>query len=173
MADPFVAEIRIFPFNFAPRGWAWCDGQLLPISQNTALFSLLGTTYGGDGKSTFALPNLQGRSPLQHGQGPGLSPRWLGESGGAADVTLTATQVPSHGHGLLASTSATSGSPEGTSLANVANGAAAYRMPGTATKLMAADSVATVGGGAPHNNRQPFLALHFCIAMQGVYPPRW
>jgi microcystin-dependent protein len=173
MADPFVAEIRIFPFNFAPLGWAWCDGQPVPISQNTALFSLLGTTYGGDGKSTFALPDLQARSPLQHGQGPGLSPRWLGESGGAAEVTLTATQLPSHGHALQADTSATSGSPEGASLANVANGAAAYRMPGTATKLMAADSVATVGGGAPHNNRPPYLALYFCIAMQGVYPPRW
>jgi len=173
MADPFVAEIRIFPFNFAPRGWAFCDGQLMPISQNTALFSLLGTTYGGDGKSTFALPDLKGRSPLQAGRGPGLSERWLGESGGAAEVTLTADQVPGHAHGLQASTSATSGSPAGGSLANVANGAAAYRMPGAATKLMAADSVATAGGGAPHNNRQPYLALHFCIAMQGVYPPRW
>jgi microcystin-dependent protein len=173
MADPFVAEIRIFPFNFAPRGWAWCDGQLMPISQNTALFSLLGTTYGGDGKSTFALPDLQGRSPLQHGQGPGLSTRWLGENGGAAEVTLSADQMPGHAHGLQAGTSAASGSPEGGSLANVANGAAAYRMPGRATKLMAADSVATAGGGAPHNNRPPYLALYFCIAMQGVYPPRW
>jgi len=172
MADPFVAEIRIFPFNFAPRGWAFCDGQLMPISQNTALFSLLGTTYGGDGKSTFALPNLRGRSPLQHGQGPGLSMRWLGESGGTAEVTLTTTQVPSHGHGLLASTSATSSNPASGSLANVANGAAAYRMPGTATKLMAADNVATAGGDLPHNNRSPYLALNFCIAMQGVYPQR-
>lgn len=173
MADPFVAEIRIFPFNFAPRGWAFCDGQLMPISQNTALFSLVGTTYGGDGKSTFALPNLQGRSPLQHGQGPGLSPRWLGESGGAAEVTLGPEQIPSHAHGLQAGTSATSGSPAGGSLANVEGGAPVYRIPGAATKLMAADTVAASGGGLPHNNRPPYLALNFCIAMQGVYPPRW
>lgn len=173
MADPFVAEIRIFPFNFAPRGWAFCEGQLIPISQNTALFSLLGTTYGGDGKSTFALPNLKGRSPLQQGQGPGLSPRELGESGGAEAVTLTAEQMPGHAHGLQASTSATSGSPAGGSLANVASGAAVYRMPGTVTKLMGADMVAAAGSGLPHNNRQPYLALNFCIAMQGIYPPRW
>ena len=100
MADPFVAEIRIFPFNFAPRGWAWCDGQLLPLSQNTALFSLLGTTYGGDGKSNFALPDLQGRAPMHPGQGPGLSLHDLGETGGSETVTLLESEIPSHSHTL-------------------------------------------------------------------------
>src|SRR5687767_14149061 len=103
MADPFVAEIRIFPFNFAPKGWAWCDGQLMPLSQNTALFSLLGTTYGGNGKSNFALPDLQGRAPMHPGQGPGLSLHDLGESGGSATVTLLESEIPAHGHGLQAS----------------------------------------------------------------------
>src|SRR5215216_1772543 len=102
MADPFVAEIRIFPFNFAPKGWAWCDGQLLPLSQNTALFSLLGTTYGGDGKSTFALPDLQGRAPMHPGQGPGLSLHDLGETGGSETVTLLESEIPAHSHGLIA-----------------------------------------------------------------------
>src|ERR1700704_5497278 len=101
--DPFVAEIRIFPFNFAPKGWAWCDGQLMPLSQNTALFSLLGTTYGGDGKSNFALPDLQGRAPMHPGQGPGLSPHDLGETGGAGTVTLLPSEIPSHTHALVAS----------------------------------------------------------------------
>src|SRR5262244_4542601 len=104
MADPFVAEIRIFPFNFAPKGWAFCDGQLLPISQNTALFSLLGTTYGGDGKSTFALPDLQGSAPMQAGQGPGLSLRDLGELGGEQTVTLIQTEMPAHAHTAVGST---------------------------------------------------------------------
>jgi microcystin-dependent protein len=104
MADPFVAEIRIFPFNFAPKGWAWCDGQLLPLSQNTALFSLLGTTYGGDGKSTFALPDLQGRAPMHPGQGPGLSLHDLGETGGSETVTLLESEIPAHSHGMRAYT---------------------------------------------------------------------
>src|SRR5512144_2625026 len=103
MADPFVAEIRIFPFNFAPKGWAWCDGQLLPLSQNTALFSLLGTTYGGDGKSNFALPNMQGNAPMHPGQGPGLSLHDLGETGGSDTVSLLASEIPSPSHGLRAS----------------------------------------------------------------------
>src|SRR6187455_3264385 len=103
MADPFVAEIRIFPFNFAPRGWAWCDGQLLPLSQNTALFSLLGTTYGGNGKSNFALPDLQGRAPMHPGQGPGLSLHDLGETRGSETVTLLESEIPAHSHGLIAS----------------------------------------------------------------------
>src|SRR4029450_7544345 len=103
MADPFVAEIRIFPFNFAPKGWAWCNGQLLPLSQNTALFSLLGTTYGGDRKSTFALPDLEGRAPMHPGQGPGLSLHDLGETGGSETVTLLESEIPAHSHGLRAS----------------------------------------------------------------------
>jgi microcystin-dependent protein len=170
MADPFVAEIRMFPFNFAPRGWAWCNGQILPISQNTALFSLLGTTYGGDGRSTFALPDLQGRSAMQRGQGPGLSPRDLGASGGSATVTLQASQVPSHSHTLQATSSATTGAPAGAALANVASGARAYRAAG-ATTFMAVDAL-QAEGGSPHNNRQPYLTLYFAIALQGVFPPR-
>src|SRR6266704_1270403 len=109
MADPFVAEIRIFPFNFAPKGWAWCDGQLLPLSQNTALFSLLGTTYGGDGKSNFALPDLQGRAPMHPGQGPGLSLHDLGETGGSETVTLLKSEIPAHSHGVMAAPSIVSG----------------------------------------------------------------
>lgn len=170
MADPFVAEIRIFPFNFAPRGWAFCDGQLIPISQNTALFSLLGTTYGGDGRSTFALPDLQGRSPMHPGQGPGLSPRYLGDSGGSETVTLTESQIPSHTHALRAvSTNATTGTPGATvALAKTAS-ALVYR---SATNPVKTAAMASAGGGQPHNNRQPYLVANFVIALQGVYPPR-
>lgn len=175
MADPFVAEIRIFGFNFAPKGWAFCNGQVLPISQNTALFSLLGTTYGGDGKSTFALPNLQGRHAMASGQGPGLSQRYLGETGGSANVTLQPIQVPSHSHQLMATATASSGNPAGNAMSPALSPTSAavnvYR--NSANKVaMAPDAVAAVGGSQPHNNRQPYLALNFCIALQGVYPPR-
>jgi len=171
MSDPFVAEIRMFGFNFAPRGWASCDGQVLPISQNTALFSLLGTTYGGDGRSTFALPDLQARLPLGTGQGPGLSDRQLGESGGSASVSLLAQEMPAHTHGLSGTPSPTGTSPAGALLAPTATGAAAYRTPG-ATTAMAGGSVGPAGGGQPHENRPPMLSVMFCIAMQGVFPPR-
>ena len=173
MADPFVAEIRIFPFNFAPKGWAFCDGQLMPLSQNTALFSLLGTTYGGDGKSTFALPNLQGCAPMHPGQGPGLSLHDLGETGGAETVTLLESEIPSHSHGVLAN-------------ANPANLAApsplrslARSQPGTAYKAapqadstFAQEALAPAGSSLPHNNMQPYLTLNFNIALQGVFPAR-
>ena len=176
MADPFVAEIRIFPFNFAPKGWAFCNGQILPISQNTALFSLVGTYYGGDGRSNFALPNLQGSFVMGQGRGPGLSERYLGESGGAASVTLLAAEMPAHTHQLMATASPTSSSPAGTamsqSVAPPATSVPVYRGSPTNKVNMAADAVAPTGGGAPHNNRQPYLALNFCIALQGVYPPR-
>jgi microcystin-dependent protein len=171
MADPFVAEIRIFGFNFAPRGWAFCDGQLLPLSQNTALFSLLGTTYGGNGKTNFALPNLQGRAPMHHGQGPGLSLRDLGESAGSPDVTLTASQVPSHTHALQGTgTAATTDDPAGAWPATVARGS----LYGPAQNLvtLAPQAVASSGGDLPHNNMQPHLTLNFCIAVQGVFPQR-
>lgn len=172
MSDPFVAEIRIFAGNFPPRGWAYCDGQLLPIAQNTALFSLLGTTYGGDGKSTFALPNLGNRFPMGHGQGPGLSPRLLGESGGSEAVTLTAAQMPAHGHQLRAALSPSSGTPGADlALAPVAGGASVYRAPG-APQAMAPQTLAAAGGSQPHNNLQPFLGLTFIIALQGIFPPR-
>jgi microcystin-dependent protein len=172
MADPFVAEIRIFPFNFAPKGWAWCDGQLLPLSQNTALFSLLGTTYGGNGKSNFALPDLQGRAPMHPGQGPGLSLHDLGETGGSETVTLLESEIPSHTHALrvYASDPADRFSPAGSSLARSNNGQAW----GAASSLVALGSqaLAPTGGDQPHNNLQPYLTFYFCIALQGVFPPR-
>jgi microcystin-dependent protein len=172
MADPFVAEIRIFPFGFAPTGWALCDGQLIPISQNTSLFSLLGTTYGGDGKSTFALPDLQGSAPMHPGQGPGLSLHDLGEVGGSETVTLLQSEVPLHSHAWQASNSdATDQTPAGELMAVGTGGITTYAQPSALTAL-GAQAVAPVGGGQPHNNMQPYLTLNFCIALQGVFPPR-
>lgn len=171
MADPFVAEIRIFPFNFPPKGWAWCDGQLLPLSQNTALFSLLGTTYGGNGKSNFALPDLQGRAPMHPGQGPGLSLHDLGETGGQETVSLLESEIPNHAHILRGSnTLGDTPIPAGNTPARYAN---AYQT-GTTTSLtnMAPASLAPAGGDQPHNNMMPYLTLYFCIALQGVFPPR-
>jgi microcystin-dependent protein len=170
MADPFLAEIRVFPYNFVPRGWSACNGQLLPISQNTALFSLLGTTYGGDGRSTFALPDLRGRFPMGAGQGPGLSDRVNGEQVGSETVTLTTAQMPQHNHALLATSAANTTNPSGAALANVATNGAAYRTPGVLAA--SGSSLASVGGNQPHENRQPALALTFCIAMQGIFPSR-
>jgi microcystin-dependent protein len=172
MADPFVAEIRIFPFNFAPRGWAWCDGQLLPLSQNTALFSLLGTTYGGDGKSNFALPDLQGRAPMHPGQGPGLSLHDLGETGGSETVTLLESEIPAHSHAVKASLSdGTNQSPVGELLATAVGGLQMYAAPG-ALMQMSPSATTPAGGDQPHNNLQPYLTFYFCIALQGVFPPR-
>jgi microcystin-dependent protein len=174
MSNPFLAEVRIFPFNFAPKGWAFCDGQLLPISQNTALFSLLGTTYGGDGKSNFALPNLQGSTPLQPGQGPGLSLRDLGETSGEQTVTVLQTEMPSHSHGVQGASSGSVGGPGSNSWASGGKGRpgtyAASNAPTNVQMNPLATSIA--GGGQPHNNMMPFLTLNFCIAMQGVFPPR-
>ncbi len=169
--DPFVAEIRIFPFNFAPKGWAWCDGQLLPLSQNTALFSLLGTTYGGNGKSNFALPDLQGRAPMHPGQGPGLSLHDLGETGGSETVSLLESEIPSHRHNVVASQSdATDQTPAGELLA-AGVGIGQYAAPGALTQL-SDNALAPAGGDQPHNNLQPYLTFYFCIALQGVFPPR-
>ncbi len=172
MADPFVAEIRIFPFNFAPKGWAWCDGQLLPLSQNTALFSLLGTTYGGNGKSNFALPDLQGRAPMHPGQGPGLSLHDLGETGGSETVTLLESEIPSHSHSLRANnTLAEVALPAGATI-----GRQTFNMFQTTTNAnltsMSPNSLAPAGGDQPHNNLQPYLTFYFNIALQGVFPPR-
>lgn len=174
MADPFVAEIRIFPFNFPPKGWAFCDGQILPISQNTALFSLLGTTYGGDGRSTFALPDIQGAAPMHPGQGPGLSLHDLGEVGGSNTVTLLESEIPSHSHTLMASATASSKpSPAGNALARIQSGATPYLTPSGAPLSPFSDAgLAATGGSQPHNNMQPYLTLNFCIALQGVFPPR-
>jgi microcystin-dependent protein len=171
--DPFVAEIRIFPFNFAPRGWAWCDGQLIPLSQNTALFSLLGTIYGGNGQSNFALPNLQGSAPMFWGQGPGLSLRDLGEQGGSQTVSLLESEIPSHTHSLRASGS-TADSPTPTDgVFSRVSGATPYLPPAGAPLVnMSANALAPQGGSQPHNNMQPYLTCYFNIALQGVFPPR-
>ena len=173
MADPFVAEIRIFPFNFAPRGWAFCNGQLLPLSQNTALFSLLGTTYGGDGKSNFALPNIQGSAPMHPGQGPGLSLHDLGETGGSETVTLLESEVPAHSHALRASgdDGDLKAPSSGRSLARSIGGFA-YQTSASGLGAMAPEALAPAGGDQPHNNLMPYLTLNFCIALQGVFPPR-
>lgn len=171
MADPFVAEIRIFPFNFAPRGWAFCDGQILPLSQNTALFSLLGTTYGGDGRSNFALPNLQGRSPMHPGEGPGLSRHDLGESGGRETVTLLEREIPAHTHALRGRNDVgDTPAPGGMALARAPG---IYQTNTASSQVsMAPDALPPAGSGQPHNNLQPYLTLSFCIALQGVFPPR-
>jgi len=171
MADPFVAEIRIFPFNFAPRGWAWCDGQLLPLSQNTALFSLLGTTYGGNGTSNFALPDLQGRAPMHPGQGPGLALHSLGEESGTETVTLLQSQIPAHSHTVSASGGdGTDQTPANSKLAT-GIGIGQYAAPGALTQL-SPNSVSVAGGDQPHNNMQPYLTFYFNIALQGVFPQR-
>lgn len=176
MADPFVAEIRIFPFNFAPKGWAFCNGQILPLSQNTALFSLLGTTYGGNGQTTFALPNLQGNVPMHPGQGPGLSLHDLGETGGAETVTLLQSEIPAHAHRLQGlEGDADLPDPANKTWGNTASGANPFVFPlanNTDIKPMSPFALAPSGGNQPHNNLQPYLTLNFCIALQGVFPPR-
>ena len=177
MSSPFLAEIRIFGFNFAPKGWAFCNGQLLPISQNTALFSLLGTTYGGDGKSTFALPNLEGSAPMQPGQGAGLSLRDLGEIGGEQSITLLNTELPAHTH-TAASASADNSGTQLSPAANIWANAGARRAvvalyaAGPGNTFMDPMALTITGGSLPHNNMPPYLCLNFCIAMQGVFPPR-
>jgi len=177
MSNPFVAEIRIFTGNFAPKGWALCDGQLMPISQNTALFSLLGTTYGGDGKSNFALPNLQGCAPMQAGQGPGLSLRDLGETGGEQTVTLLQTEMPAHSHTVQgASGLGPSGalpSPVNNIWGSASKGLGSLYAPSGANNVqMNPLALSIAGGNLPHNNMPPFLGLTFIIALQGVFPAR-
>lgn len=176
MADPFVAEIRIFPFNFAPHGWAFCNGQLLPLSQNTALFSLLGTTYGGNGQSNFALPDFQGNIGMHPGQGPGLSLHDLGERSGSETVTLLITEMPLHTHTPVnAKVGGGQANPGGNmwGTSNAAKAAANFYAPAAASPvLMNPLSFGPSGGDQPHNNMMPYLTLNFCIALQGVYPPR-
>jgi microcystin-dependent protein len=172
---PFLAEIRIFAFNFAPTGWAFCNGQLMLISQNTALFSLLGTTYGGDGNSTFALPNLQGSAPLMPGQGPGLSLYDLGQSGGETDVTLTQSEMPAHRHIPRAdSSTGTQSSPANAVWASakvLRQGTSLYTQSAANTS-MSAQALSITGGNLPHTNMPPYLVLNFCIALQGIFPPQ-
>jgi microcystin-dependent protein len=170
MSDPFIAEIKIFAGNFAPRGWAYCNGQLLPIAQNTALFSLIGTTYGGDGRTTTALPDLQGRAPMHPGRGPGLSPRSLGERSGSTAATLTVAQMPNHTHDAPTEASdeaADSGDPRSRYLALTTP--RIYRDTGTQVDM--ADT-ATAGSGQAHLNMQPYQGLNFVIALLGLYPSR-
>jgi len=172
MSNPFVSEIRIFAGNFNPTGWALCDGQLLPISQNTALFSLLGTFYGGDGKSTFALPNLQGSAAMGQGQGGGLSDRFLGEQSGSENITLISSEMPLHNHFLQAQNQqGTDRTPQGESLAR-SKGLNLYKASGTVVQAAMPQATTSAGGSLPHNNMQPYLTLTFIIALQGVFPPR-
>jgi microcystin-dependent protein len=172
--DPFVAEVRIFAGNFAPTGWATCDGQLFPISQNTALYSLLGTTYGGDGKSNFALPNLEGSAVIGAGQGAGLSPHDLGETGGQSSVTLLQSEIPSHSHSIGATDAAAStGTPSPQVILAAGTAPDAYIAAGSAASLqLDAQALAMTGNSMPHNNMQPYLTLLYIIALQGVFPPR-
>ena len=168
----FIGQILIVGFNFAPRGFALCNGQLLPIAQNTALFSLLGTTYGGNGQTTFGLPDLRGRLPIHQGQGPGLSPRSLGERSGVESVTLVSTQMPQHTHTLNAvSESGNVGAPANAFLAATGSLDPEYRLAGTAVQL-APTAIGSVGGSQPHDNMPPFLVVNFVIALEGIFPSR-
>jgi microcystin-dependent protein len=174
MADPFVAEIRIFGFNFAPTGWAQCDGQILPISQNTALFSLLGTTYGGNGQTTFALPDIESSAVMQPGQGPGLSLHDLGETGGSETVTLLESEMPAHPHIAMAQNqvAALPGPAPDRTFSRSSGGFAYKAAPFTTVVQFSPMRLAPSGGSLPHNNMMPYLVLNFCIALQGVFPPR-
>jgi microcystin-dependent protein len=172
MAQPFLAEVRIFAGNYAPQGWALCNGQILPINQNQALFALLGTTYGGNGVTTFALPNLQQRIPLHQGQGPGLTPRPLGESGGEPTHQLTLNEMAGHNHGLNGTNTPSSvGSPASALLAAPASATPPYHDP-TALAPMPAGTLNQTGSNTAHNNLQPYLVLNFIIALQGIFPSR-
>ncbi len=171
--DPFVGEIMLVPYNFAPSGWAFCQGQLLPVSQNTVLFSLLGVTYGGDGRATFGLPDLRGRAPLSSGQGPGLQNYVLGQAGGQETVTLLASEMPAHTHAVQASNGpANQQSPAGGVLATEPTGQTAMYSNTAPNTTLSAAALASAGGGQPHENRAPFLTLNFCIALQGTIPTR-
>ncbi len=169
MSEPFLAEIRLVGFNFAPRGWAFCDGQILPINQNQSLYSLLGTTYGGDGRTSFALPDLRGRTPIHVGDG-----HTLGQKSGAETVALTAAEIAGHTHTAKASsTAANIGNPNGKVLAASDPGQNHYRNPEAATMTaLRSGTVANAGGGQAHNNMQPYLAVNFCIALLGLFPSR-
>ena len=170
--DPFVAEIRIFPFNFPPKGWAFCDGQLMAISQNTALFSLVGTYYGGDGKSTFGLPNLQGSAPMFWGNGQGLSSHFIGEAAGSDNVTLLETEIPLHTHSLMGSTGVAAGrNPTDAALAR-SHGGNVYQTQTSNLVNLSPSAAVPAGSDFPHQNMMPYLTLNFCIALQGIFPAR-
>jgi len=171
MTEPFLGEIKMVGFNFAPRGYALCNGQILSISQNTALFSLLGTTYGGNGQTTFALPDLRGRVPIHQGQGPGLSNYTMGQQSGVETVTLSTTQIPPHGHTVNASTTADSKNPAG-NVPAVTGAGSSYAAAPTPGVVMNASMVTGGGGGQPHDNRQPSLCINVVIALEGIFPSR-
>ena len=173
MSEPFIAEIRIFAGNFAPRGWAFCNGQLLPIAQNTALFSLIGTTYGGDGRTTTALPNMEGRTPMHPGRGPGLTARRLGERIGIETVTLNSVQIPSHNHTMLKSDDpGISNLPSGNAFGRSSNPVAQVYGDSVTNGTATAGLLDNSGGSQAHNNMQPYLSLSFIIALVGLYPSR-
>ena len=174
MGDPFLGEIRAFGFNFPPRGWAFCNGQIMSIAQNQALFSLLGTTYGGNGQTTYALPDLRGRVALSSGQEPGLSNYALGQTSGEASHTLIATEMPTHSHSLVGSSAAANTTTATNNLlGDVASPAAAYGPPTDPSRTaLAPNSIGATGGNQPHENRQPYLGLNFSIALQGIFPSR-
>jgi microcystin-dependent protein len=169
--EPFLGEIRMFAGNYAPQDWAVCDGRLLPISQYDALYSLLGTTYGGDGQSNFALPNLRGRLPVGVGTGTGLSPRILGQHGGTVAVTLQAGETPAHTHPLYASkTTAESNAPQGQALGTLSTGSMYLESGATGSRLVALDPLLAAGQGQSHTNMMPSLAVSFIICLSGIYP---
>ena len=170
MAEPILGEIRLFAGNFAPKGWALCNGQLLPIRQYTALFSLLGTYYGGDGKTTFALPDLQGRVPIGQGNGAGLTPRVVGEAGGESAVSLSATEMPVHTHLANCSSQQSSTQPEGAYWGSTGRGANAFAA--TVSTTLSPLAAQPAGGSQPHNNMQPYLGMTFIVAMEGIFPER-
>ena len=170
MSEPFLAEVRIVGFNFAPRGWAFCDGQILPINQNQSLYSLLGTTYGGDGRTSFALPDLRGRTPIHVGRSNGGADHLLGQKSGEETHTLSAAEMPNHDHNLVGS-SATGNNPIPTGNVPAASANAAYHEPSNLVD-MNSGQISNVGGGQGHNNMQPYLALNFCIALRGLFPSR-
>lgn len=178
MSNPFVAEVRMVSFNFPPRGWATCDGQILPISQNTALFSLLGTNYGGNGTSNFSLPNLGARAPMGNGSGPGLTPRVLGEIDGSQTVTLLQSEIPNHGHTLSSATLSTPNpaqnlaTPDNTAYLGLSGPNSTYIDPGVPNTTFNSAAISTYGSSSGHENRQPYLGVYFIIAMQGVFPAR-
>jgi len=174
MQDPWLGEIALVAFNFAPQGWAFCNGQLLSIAQNTALFSLLGTTYGGDGQTTFALPNLQSRVPVHFGHGTGLSPFTMGQTAGVESVTLQTAQIPAHTHSYAPQASTAGGSavsPAAALWAESGSGDTIYQK-GTSNATMAPQTLGNTGGGQAHENRQPLLALNYIIALVGIFPSR-
>jgi len=171
MSEPFVGEVRMFAGNFAPRGWAFCDGQLLAVSQNDALFSLLGTVYGGDGRTTFGLPDLRGRIPIHAGNGPGLSPRRLGAKDGVEKVTLTVNQLPSHRHQINASTTAATANNPTSALVGESPTVDAFS-EATPSQNMSSQAITHVGGSRSHTNIMPFLCINFIVALFGIYPSR-